>query len=185
MAECVICRAPLAKGRKVCSPKCAGKHASNAALSVNCKTIAQSYDDFVIRNGEGCWGWKGCTVGGGYACIKRSGTSMYMHRYVYEQAVGPIPAGMIVRHKCDNPICTNPDHLEIGTHKDNSRDMSERGRTLIGPRNPAAKLDEGKVADIKRAIRGGESQSSLARRYGVCQQAISNINRGLVWRHVA
>lgn len=53
---------------------------------------------------------------------------VYAHRAAYESEYGPIPPGMVVRHKCDNPPCVNPEHLEVGTQADNAKDMSVRGR---------------------------------------------------------
>lgn len=59
----------------------------------------------------------------------RSGqkTTIGAHRVSYEHFIGPIPAGAIIRHFCDNPLCINPTHLEPGTQADNMRDLQERG----------------------------------------------------------
>lgn len=86
-----------------------------------------------ILNGDGaCWGWKGSTDGKGYAVLSNRNRGVNSpekaHRVSYEMINGEIPNGKVVRHKCDNPICTNPDHLEVGTQKENMLDCSARGR---------------------------------------------------------
>ncbi|WP_427902273.1 HNH endonuclease [Methylobacterium fujisawaense] len=130
------------------------------------------------------------------------------HRVAYELAHGPLPAGLMVRHKCDNPRCCNPSHLEPGTAAENSRDMVERGRhwtlqrptevprgsehwtarngtapLLRGQDHPSAKL----TAEMVREIRAARDvpQRELARRYGVSQGAIWQVLRGNHWSHVS
>ena len=69
------------------------------------------------------------------------------HRVSYELNKGPIPQGMVVCHTCDNPKCVNPDHLWIGTMKDNWHDMKNKGRACVGiPQKPRACKHCGKVA---------------------------------------
>lgn len=63
-----------------------------------------------------------------YAQATRRGKSVVMHRFSYEAYIGPIPAGLFVCHKCDVPACFNPNHLFLGTAKDNARDMMLKGR---------------------------------------------------------
>ncbi len=76
----------------------------------------------------GCWVWTAATVGRAGHGSFRNGRHVLAHRYAYQAYVGSIPRGQVVRHKCDNPKCVNPDHLELGTQADNMRDMAERGR---------------------------------------------------------
>lgn len=83
----------------------------------------------IINEVTGCWDWQGARTTCGYPVISRNGnTNIRGNRYVYEWVNGKIPDGHVVRHKCDNPLCLNPDHLELGTPADNVRDMDERGR---------------------------------------------------------
>ena len=79
---------------------------------------------------RGCWEWNGARLAsGGYGSFRAHGRSVRAHRFAYELFVGPIPDGAMVRHKCDNPPCVNPEHLEIGTHQQNMWDMSDRERS--------------------------------------------------------
>lgn len=83
----------------------------------------------IIKVKGGCWIWIANRVGNGYGQINlRGGKKRLVHRVLWEILRGPIPQGMILCHKCDKPSCCNPDHLFIGTYKDNSDDMWAKGR---------------------------------------------------------
>lgn len=83
---------------------------------------------------SGCWEWNGSVTEKGYGLIsiaRRGLVGARVHRVMYELHVGPIPDGHLIRHKCDNPPCINPDHLEPGTPADNTNDMMMRGRHYL------------------------------------------------------
>lgn len=95
--------------------------------------------------------------------------------------------GKVVRHKCDNPRCINPEHLELGTHKDNTHDMlsRKRNRTRIplGERNGRCKLSDDDIVEIKNTyVRGSQEFGSvaLAAKYGVSHTNILYIVKGLI-----
>lgn len=80
---------------------------------------------------SGCWEWRGRRNWNGYGVVslaRRDLSDARVHRLMFERYYGPIPDGMVIRHKCDNPPCSNPDHLELGTQNDNVQDMKDRGR---------------------------------------------------------
>lgn len=84
-----------------------------------------------VEQASGCWKWRGATVHGGYGILNRGSRGeglIRAHRYSYLLHYGVIPDGMYVLHKCDNPECTNPEHLYTGDAKQNMRDVSERKR---------------------------------------------------------
>ncbi len=94
------------------------------------------YENYKV-NENGCWLWQGQTGGTSpYGQIKAFGKLVMTHRLSYELYNGQIPDGMLVCHRCDNPLCINPDHLFLGSHKDNIRDMIEKGRRVQGVNNP-------------------------------------------------
>ena len=131
----------------------------------------------------GCIEWFGAKDGCGYGKLFINKKTVSAHRIAYQLAHGPIPVGLWVLHRCDNPGCINPDHLFLGTAKDNSVDRNSKGRNAFqrGEQGPAAKLTEDKVRLIRYDIR---SQEAIASDYGVHQGTISRIKLGKSWSHV-
>lgn len=127
-----------------------------------------------------CLVWTGARNDAGYGQLQWNGRVQYVHRLVYEHQFGPIPAGMYVCHKCDNPPCFAPDHLSLGTNADNQQDAANKGRRASGSKHPGSKLTEAQVAEI-RATNG--LQREVAERYGVSQSVISRIRSRRVWRY--
>jgi len=101
-------------------------------------------------------------------------------------ANGPIPDGLMVLHRCDNPPCGNVTHLFLGTAADNSADMVSKGRQHrgFGQKSGMAKLTESQVRDILLRHEAGELQASIAQRYGISQSNVSLIVHGKAWRHL-
>jgi HNH endonuclease len=104
----------------------------------------------------------------GYGRKRFNGTTGLAHRWAWEQANGPIPPGMQVLHRCDNPPCINIDHLYLGTHIDNMADRRRRGRQYF-------KLSDQKMAEIRSALAAGETPNTLAARFGVSTSRIRKI----------
>jgi hypothetical protein len=138
--------------------------------------------DFVIEiKNNGCWesvnhkakdGW-------GYTQYKKTKA----HRYFYEKFKGKIPKGMLVCHTCDNPACCNPEHLFLGTDKDNTQDMIKKGRQAshIGNNNPKSKLKE---SDIVKIFNDNRRQITIAKEYNVSDCTIRDIKKFRSWTHI-
>ena len=117
----------------------------------------------------------------GYVSIGRDNFSK-LHRWLYWKAHPDFDQSLEVCHSCDNPGCINLNHLFIGTHLDNMRDRGIKGRSRGG--RPTAKLSTLDVAAIKYRYACGELQVSLGRDFGVSQNAVSQVVRGLSHRGV-
>lgn len=112
------------------------------------------------------------------------------HRLAYAFARGisiDMLEGTVVRHTCDNSRCINPQHLILGTHQDNARDMLERGRNVKGSTHGMAQLTEAQVQQIRAEYvprSNHANQAVLAKRYGITQGHITRIIKGGAWAHV-
>ncbi len=130
-----------------------------------------------------CIPWHGNIMSNGYGRLKSKGRTYRAHRFVYESTHGPIPEGFIIRHKCDNPPCVNPTHLEIGTHKDNTRDEMVRTRSRLGETNPNVKLSNANVREIRFLYASTDvTQKQLALKYGVSKATIWYTLKGKTWQ---
>jgi hypothetical protein len=102
---------------------------------------------------------------------------------------GPIPEGLVICHRCDNPSCVNPAHLFLGTHADNVADKMRKGRHRTNPHkgedHRSAKLTQEQVLEVRRRFAvGGISKAALGREYGVTQTTIDHIILRATWRHL-
>ncbi len=130
---------------------------------------------------SGCWIWVGSLGTYGYGQISINNKPIGAHRVSYELYKGPIPKGMSVLHKCDILTCINPDHLFLGTQKDNVQDCINKGRDrkARGEENGHSKLTEYQVKEIRSSTKTGVV---LSNRYGVSTSVISNIRRRKTWK---
>ncbi|WP_317728942.1 HNH endonuclease signature motif containing protein [Achromobacter xylosoxidans] len=138
-----------------------------------------------------CWEWQRARLPKGYGAIRVDGAPMYAHRLSYLLGVGPIPDGLFVLHRCDNPPCINPQHLFVGTCRDNALDSIEKGRAShpplvkkFGEQNPQARLRAADIHDIRMRIACGDALKSIGESYGVSGSTIADIKYGNTWRDV-
>ncbi len=129
----------------------------------------------------GCWIWKRYVQTLGYGQAEVGGTIWLAHRLSWTVHQGVIPKGMLVLHRCDTPRCVNPEHLFLGTHKDNTDDAIAKGRfdpmalSRHSRKNRVAKLTD----DMVRAIRaGGDTDKGFALRFGVSRNQVCAVRNG-------
>jgi HNH endonuclease len=105
------------------------------------------------------------------------------HRIAFTLEYGEIPDKKLVRHKCDNPKCINPTHLELGTHQDNMNDRNERGRTCKGDKHHSAKLTDDLAKKVFEA-NGKKTLTEIANEFGITKQSVSKIWKKQSWKHI-
>lgn len=155
----------------------------------------KSFWDDVDKNGPlhpihgQCWQWTGCIGTRGYGqCYDGRGNSpCRSHRMAWRLTHGSLDPSIRVLHKCDNPLCVNPDHLFLGTDHDNMVDKVQKNRhnPPVGERHGMSKVTEDIAVMIRSLYRDYKiTQPELAEIVGVSQQQISKIVRNQRWRHV-
>lgn len=170
---------------------------ANTVRAHDIKPIALRFMASVSIQDDGCWHWTGSRHLGYGNCGKEPYGSAKAHRASYLIFKGDIPAGMHVLHSCDVRHCVNPDHLRVGTHTENMRDMVTRGRhkatggvkiqpgQYAGEAHPRAKLAERDVLQIRARGTLGEPRRLIASDYGVGKSCITRIISRESWSHVA
>lgn len=146
------------------------------------------YSRFKVTK-TGCWQWTGGKFSDGYGQLRVNNKPTKAHRLSWILHNGQIPPGMLVCHTCDNRSCVNPDHLFIGTPKDNMDDMRSKGRHRYeggpqGETHPYAKLTEKQVLTIRRKAANGKKSSALSIEFGVSIVQINCIIRRKYWKHI-
>lgn len=133
---------------------------------------------------SGCWIWRGSIGSEGYGLNRRDGKTVRMHRAFYEHFKGEIPGAMQVCHTCDVRRCVNPDHLFLGTNKENADDRDRKGRWVpppCGDQNCQAKLTWEQVHEARRLWKCGASARGLARQYGVNHRTMLRALKKIGW----
>jgi hypothetical protein len=134
-----------------------------------------------VRGPDDCWIWKRGRTAAGYGQFGIAQRKGYAHRFSWIIANGPIPAGMHILHRCDNPPCVNPAHLLLGTHDENMKDAARKGRVHPGELHGMAKLTDAAVREIRGST---EYLYVLAQRYGVSISSVARVRRREAWVHV-
>lgn len=177
--------------RCFCSVKCVSVHFAK----IRAKSIFERLEERQVKLGaDKCWKWDGTKDNRGYGILSgRLGRRSKQrkekaHRVSYELHHGEIPLGMVVRHKCDNPECTNPNHLETGTQKDNMRDMTERNRhnpisSANLNHNPILSKEQvQQIRSMKFVAKNGRGEGvqkrQIAKQFGVCEDTIRAALKG-------
>lgn len=130
---------------------------------------------------EPCKLWERGKTPAGYGVTYERSKQEYVHRVAYEKVHGPIPAGMMVCHACDNRACYEPSHLFLGTHRTNQLDKVEKGRQTKGMDCHLSKLLEEAVLDIFHDQR---SYRAIAADHGIRHGTVGAIKRGESWKHL-
>lgn len=134
-----------------------------------------------VAMGQACWEWKRSRNKTGYGQININGRPRLAHRVSWEIANGPIPEGMHVCHKCDNPPCVRPDHLHLGVREENMRDMAKKGRAS----RTGARLSLEQVQEIRDDLKYTQlSQRAIADKFGVSKSAVQRIASGESWSNI-
>lgn len=142
------------------------------------------YSRFKKNDDNDCWNWIGRKDRDGYGGVILNGKNIRGHRLSYayfNNVTVKSLEGFLVCHKCDNPSCVNPDHLFLGTVKDNLMDARDKGRAFVGEKNNKAKL---KSLDIPIIRNDSRKHAIIAKDYNVTRATISNIKRRSTWKHI-
>lgn len=152
-----------------------------AALSLTPSELVR-FNSFLDKNDAvypQCWVWTGAK-NRGYGIFQATTLqprTRRANRLAYQLWVGPIPKGLQVQHKCDNPACCNPQHLFLGTAAQNSRQMVGLGRAATGIKHGMAKLTAQQVSDIRVFCTQGLQYRAIAARFGISESHVRNIDR--------
>jgi hypothetical protein len=154
-------------------------------------TPLERFEAKFVKRESGCWIWTASLDGQGYGHFYIDGVTVTSSRAAYRFYVGPIPEGpgyhgTCVLHKCDNPLCVNPEHLFLGSNFDNVKDMDSKGRRgingLVGDRNPRAKVTNQEAREIYDLVTSRVYRAvDIARLYGVAPKCVSDIKHKRTW----
>jgi len=148
-------------------------------------TIAEIIKSKSVSGNGGCINWIGYKIKSGYGRITISRTQHLAHRLSWQINIGPIPNGIDVLHKCDNPSCVNHKHLFLGTHKENMKDMKEKNRSCAGEKHPKRKLSNKQVLQIRDMYKTGNlTHLDISKKFGIARSGVSRIINKKLWRHI-
>ena len=152
--------------------------------------LSSIYENCTELPWSGCWIWNNATTNGGYGVFTHEGRKHYVHRVVAKLAINSEIDGAVVCHKCDTPSCVNPEHLFVGTQKDNMSDASRKGRIrhqnhARGSAVASSKLNDETVKMLRATPNVSTyDRQKVAEMLGVNERTVRDILANRTWRHV-
>ncbi len=153
---------------KICDFKFIANSISDVC-SLKCRLIQGSE-----KLDNGCWQWIR-SRGGDYGKVRWLQKTISSHRASYIAFKGEVSKGLNVCHTCDNPLCVNPDHLWLGTQKQNKQDSKKKGRTLIGQKNHFSKFTDVQIEEMRKLKNEGFTYDRLKRIFNCSTAHIFNV----------
>lgn len=144
------------------------------------ETLPTRLHSKILKDASGCWNWFGAHDSDGYGFIGHVDKLIRAHRVAWLIYRGEIPEGMQVLHRCDNPPCCNPDHLFLGTVRDNMKDKMSKNRWRGG-----SKLKESDIRKIRALRASGGKTKVIAKRFSITRCMVWSIVARRSWKHVA
>lgn len=165
---------------------CGDAFESRGARGKFCSIFCRYWFYARANDPDKCWIWSGPMDKRGYGLIYHNNTILFAHRASWILTYGKINNGLFILHNCDNPSCTNPTHLHLGTQQDNVDDRESRGRriALKGENHGMAKITESNVRLIRMAIRSGIKPVKLEKMFSLSSGYASKIANRHMWKHV-
>ena len=144
------------------------------------------FDNSIPEPNSGCWLWMRSTQNQGYGRVYDGSKVVLAHRAAYAAAYGPIADGVKILHRCDTPLCINPDHVFPGSQFENMRDCRDKGRMRVPPprlgeSHHAGRLTEASVRKIRADAR---PYSEIASAYGISKSMVFAVKSRSNWAHV-
>lgn len=134
---------------------------------------------------SGCWIWERYKDPHGYGRTSENNHPVLVHRLAWMLWRGEVPKGMFVCHKCDNPSCVNPNHLFLGTAKDNNADRTSKGRSMpSGVRGEQHGMSAITEEQARSIFNEPGIQRDIAKKFGITQHAVWCIKAGRTWKHI-
>ena len=141
--------------------------------------IERFEEKYIPEPNSGCWLWDAGYKSNGYGQFTLNGKEERAHRAAYKLYVGEIDRDMQVLHHCDNPACVNPNHLFLGTVRDNMDDKVAKRRQGKELTHPCCTVTEDKIRAIKNELAVGRlMQKEIAKQFDVSDAMVSDIKHG-------
>lgn len=137
-----------------------------------------------------CWEWHGCRDAKGYGRFSVNGKNQLAHRLAWKFLIGPIKSGLFACHHCDNPPCCNPNHIFLGSNRDNMIDAARKGKLghsrQCGEARPLSKLTNNDVIEIRSRVASGFAKSYrvLGKEFKVSASTVCHIVKRQSWKHI-
>jgi hypothetical protein len=162
--------------------------------SIRCKSCANKFKTVpaekrfwkYVEKTPTCWIWVGGITGAGYGAFRdKNRTYISAHKFSWKYHFGEIEKGKELCHRCDNPPCVNPNHLWLGTAKENAEDSCAKNRRSHGMGRPLHKLKNENIPEIKNLYKSGMSQKCIGEKFSVSQNTIWCVVNNMTWKNIS